>query len=87
MPELSRFYGIIIYMFAKDHAPPHCHVKHGEYTSLIDIRTGEVVEGKLPRRALRLVQDWIELHQEELEKNWEEAQTDHPDFKKIGPLE
>jgi len=87
MPELSRFYGIIIYMFAKDHSPPHCHVKYGEYMGLINIRTGEVIEGKLPRRALRLVQDWIEIHQEELEKNWEEAQTDHPNFQKIEPLE
>ncbi len=55
MPELSRFYGIVIYMFAKDHLPPHCHVKYAEFRGLIDIRTGEIIEGYLPRRALRLV--------------------------------
>ena len=42
MPELSRFYGIIIYMFAKDHNPPHFHVKYGEFIGIIDIRTGEL---------------------------------------------
>jgi hypothetical protein len=86
MPELSRFYGIVIYLFVKDHAPPHCHVKYGEYLGLMNIETGEMLEGNLPRRALRLVQDWIELHKDELVKNWEEAQTDHPNITKIAPL-
>jgi hypothetical protein len=53
---VSRFYDIVVYMFAKDHAPPHCHAKYGEYVGLIDIRTGEMFEGNLPRRALRLLQ-------------------------------
>lgn len=57
MPELSRFYGIVIYLFVKDHVPPHCHVKYGEHLGLVHIETGEVLEGALPRRALRLVQD------------------------------
>lgn len=66
MPELSRFYGIVIYMFAKDHNPPHFHAKYGEYIGIIDIRSGKLLEGELPRRALRLVEDWTELHKEEL---------------------
>ena len=87
MPELSRFYGIIIYLFAKDHAPPHCHVKYGDDRALVSLETGELLEGNLPRRALRLVQDWIELHKAELFADWEEAQTERPQIKKIAPLE
>jgi len=86
MPELSRFYGIVIYMFAKDHLPPHCHAKYGEDIGLINIRTGEMIRGTLPRRALRLVQDWVELHENELMENWNEAQKNHPVFQRIKPL-
>lgn len=86
MPELSRFYGIIISMYAKDHLPPHFHARYGEAVGLIEIRTGEMLEGTLPRRALRLVQDWVELHKNELLENWEESQKDNPDFQKIEPL-
>jgi hypothetical protein len=86
MPELSRFYGIIIYMFAKDHNPPHFHAKYGDYRAIIDIHKGEIVDGELPRRALRLVQDWAELHKDELLLNWETAQSDNPEFKRIEPL-
>ncbi len=86
MPELSRFYGIVIYMFAKDHVPPHFHAKYGEYIGVLNIETGELIEGGLPRRALRLVQDWAELHKAELYKNWEEAQKNIPNFSKIAPL-
>ncbi len=87
MPELSRFYGIVIYMFAKDHPPPHCHAKYGEHVGLINIRTGEMIKGNLPRRALRLLQDWVELHENELMKNWNESQKDNPAFQKIKPLQ
>ncbi len=87
MPELSRFYGIIIYMFVKDHPPPHFHVKYNEYKALIKITDGEIIEGKLPRHALRLVQDWTELHQDELMSNWIESSKDNPEIKKIKPLE
>lgn len=86
MPEISRFYGIIIYMFIKDHNPPHFHAKYGEFIGVINIQTGELMEGELPRRALRLVQDWTELHKPELLKNWNSAQSDNPEIKKIEPL-
>lgn len=86
MPELSRFYGIIIYMYAKDHAPPHLHAKYGDEFAIFDIRSGEVKEGTFPRRATRLVQDWIEIHREELEENWNQSQSDNPQFAKIEPL-
>lgn len=87
MPELCRFYGIIIYMFVKDHPPPHFHVKYNEFKALINIRDGEIIKGLLPRRALRLVQDWAELHQDELMENWIEANKNNPELKKIKPLE
>ncbi len=86
MPEICRFYGIIIYMFVKDHAPPHFHAKYAEHRALINIDTGELIDGSLPRRALRLVQDWTELHREELNKNWIESQKDNPEIIKIDPL-
>ena len=86
MPELSRFYGITIYMHAKDHAPPHFHARYEQHVAVFDIKTGEVCEGHLPRRALRLVQDWMELHQAELEANWTKGQSNNPHFTRIVPL-
>lgn len=70
MPELSRFLGIVITMFWNDHAPPHFHAKYGKYEISVNILTG-VVEGVFPRRALRHVIDWYELHQMELLEDWE----------------
>jgi hypothetical protein len=86
MPEISRFYGIIIYMFVKDHNPPHFHAKYGEFIGVINIQNGELMEGELPRRALRLVQDWTELHKLELLRNWQSAQSANPEIIKIEPL-
>jgi hypothetical protein len=86
MPEISRFFGIIIAMFAKDHVPPHFHAKYGEFKATFDISTGELLDGNLPRRAIRLVQDWAELHKEELIENWVESQKNNPDIKPIEPL-
>lgn len=70
MPTLSIFYGMIIQMYYNDHSPPHFHVQYGEYKATILI--GELVlgEGSLPRRALNLVLDWAELHQDELMEDW-----------------
>jgi hypothetical protein len=87
MPEISRFYGIIIYMFAKDHNPPHFHAKYGDQIGIFNIATGTLMEGKLPKRAIRLVEDWIELHRDELIENWKTSQSDSPEFKKIEPLQ
>ena len=86
MPELCRFYGIIVYMFAKDHSPPHFHAKYGEFRGIINIENGELIEGELPNRALRLIKEWIELHKQELRRNWEESQKDNPKIEKIEPL-
>jgi hypothetical protein len=85
MPEISRFYGIIIYIYTKDHNPPHIHAKYaGEYSE-ISIDTGKVIEGNLPPTAKRLVKRWVELHKDELFANWEIAQQSQTPFK-ITPL-
>lgn len=87
MPEISRFFGIIIAMYAKDHLPPHFHAKYGDYLGLFNIETGDLIEGNMPRRAIRLIQDWAELHRSDLMKNWHQSQMDNPEFNKIEPLE
>jgi Domain of unknown function (DUF4160) len=71
MPKISYFYGITITMYWNEdrHGHPHFHARYGEYTASLDLQ-GEIVAGKLPRRILRLVQDWAELHTEELLANW-----------------
>ena len=86
MPQISRFFGIVIYMYAKDHLPPHFHAIYGEEEAMVDIKTGEIMKGHLGRRALRLVQEWAELHPKELLENWKETQNTTPDFKQIEPL-
>ena len=85
MPEISRFYGIIIYMYIDDHNPPHFHVWYDEYEATITIQDG-IVTGSLPRRALKLVYEWLDLHKDELMDNWNRLQRGE-DFKKINPLE
>lgn len=86
MPEISRFYGIIVRMYAGDHPPPHFHAEYAEAAAQIDIRTGSVIEGNLPRRALRLVQEWTELHRHQLLDNFAGLQLETPRYRKIEPL-
>ena len=83
MPEISRFYGIIIKMFfmQHEHNPPHIHALYGEYVSVINIATGEVIEGDLPGKALALVLEWLSLYRDELMAIW---QTQN--FRKLPPL-
>jgi len=85
MPEISRFYGIVIRMYFDEHPPPHFHAFYGEYEALIHIKTLAILAGKLPARALGLVMEWASLHQEELETLWEKARKSEP-LGKIEPL-
>ncbi|MEK7761141.1 MAG: DUF4160 domain-containing protein [Nitrospirota bacterium] len=85
MPTICAFYGIVIKMFFNDHAPPHFHAEYAEFQATVDIRSLQVLEGQLPRRALDLVLDWAELHREELLSDWtlcREKQVPKP----IAPL-
>ena len=87
MPELSRFYGVIIKMMFMDdeqHHKPHVHVYYGEYEASVGI-DGELLAGALPVKQLRLVQAWLVLHEDEAYAAWNKAVADEP-FDKIAPL-
>ena len=71
MPTISAFYGILIQMFWKDHAPPHFHALYAEYEVVVDIRTLEVIDGSLPRRAMALMLEWAQEHRAELMEDWD----------------
>jgi hypothetical protein len=70
MPRLSAFYGVVIYMYWRDHAPPHFHAEYGDQEALVVIGDGRVYAGSLPPRALRLVREWRRLHLDELHHAW-----------------
>lgn len=72
MPEISRFLGIVIRMYYRDHAPPHFHAEYGEREITVDIQTGQVT-GTFPRRALEAVLEWRELNCQALIENWHRA--------------
>jgi hypothetical protein len=76
MPTLSTFYGILIQMFGQDHGPSHFHALYAEHDALIDIRSLDILEGSLPRRALALVREWAEQHRAELMEDWDYAPAD-----------
>ena len=86
MPEISRFFGIIIRMFfvSADHNPPHFHAYYGNDSAVFAIDTLELLQGKLPPRVKGMVVEWAELNREELKKNWELLKQDKR--KKIKPL-
>jgi len=85
MPEISRFYGIIVAMFFGDHNPPHFHARYGAEKVAIEIETLRILEGHLPPRALGLVIEWASQHKKELMQNWELAKNNQAP-KKIEPL-
>ncbi len=82
MPEICRFYGLIVYMFFNDHKPPHFKVKYGEFEANVLIENGNVLNGDLPIGKLKLVQAWVEIHKDELMEMW-----DSKNFHKINPLQ
>lgn len=85
MPEISRFFGIVIRMHFDDHRPPHFHAQYGEFEVEIGIAGLEVLEGRLPSRALGLTIEWAELHRDELIADWELAAT-RRQLRRIEPL-
>ena len=86
MPEISRFYGIIIAMYYSEHNPPHFHVRYAENKAAIRIHDLSVAEGQLPPRVLGLVVEWAAKHRQELIDDWERARTEQA-LNKIEPLE
>ena len=82
MPEITRFYGIVIKIFfTNEHPPPHFHAVYGEYNGLIDIKTLEMIEGDLPNKAKILIKEWASEYQNELMQMW-----DTKTLKKLEPL-
>ncbi len=73
MPEISRFYGIVIKMFfkPKEHEPSHIHALYGEYIGCFDLKTMEMTQGDLPKKAQELVREWMAKNQNELTEMWE----------------
>lgn len=86
MPEISRFFGIIITMYYNDHAPPHFHVRYGEQRAIVNIETLAVMEGRLTPRVLGMVTEWAALHKSELVDDWTLARAQQP-LQHISPLE
>lgn len=86
MPEISRFFGIVIKMFFDDHNPPHFHAEYGNDLALIDIRSLSAFSGRLSPRVMGLVIEWATLHQQELLADWERARSQQ-ELQKIPPLE
>lgn len=86
MPEISRFFGIVIGMFWDEHRPPHFHVRYGKYQASVGIKALSFIEGRLPPRTRGLVVEWAAQHQTALLSNWEAVERGKP-LKKIPPLE
>lgn len=86
MPEISRFFGVVIKMFCNVHEPPHFHAEYAGSEALIVIDTLEVYRGELPRRALALVLEWAALHRDGLREDWQLARGGEPP-QSIAPLE
>ena len=85
MPEISRFLGISITMYFKDHAPPHFHAEYNGFEAIFDINTLSKINGDLPSRVLGFVIEWASLHQQELLNNWESL-NNVDTYTKIAPL-
>ncbi|MBU0502567.1 MAG: DUF4160 domain-containing protein [Candidatus Margulisbacteria bacterium] len=85
MPEISRFFGIVIGVFYDDHNPPHFHARYQRHKATINIKELSIIEGKLPPRVFGLVIEWATIHQKELFKNWNLAKNQKP-LKSIEPL-
>jgi hypothetical protein len=84
MPEICRFYGIIIFMSYNDHDPPHFHARYEDQEVTIEIKSG-TVKGQMSKRALRMLFEWSEIHREELMENWRLAR-ERKQHQKVPPL-
>ncbi|MGQ9626993.1 MAG: DUF4160 domain-containing protein [Anaerolineae bacterium] len=84
VPEICRFYGLIVFMNYNDHHPPHFHARYQEQEVTIEIQTG-IVQGKMSKRALRMLFEWSEIYRKELLSNWERAR-ERKALEKIPPL-
>jgi hypothetical protein len=85
VPRISQFYGISVYMYFDDHAPPHIHAIYGDTEAAVSLSDGSILAGDLPRRAAKLTLEWMKLHEAELMDNWRRA-VDRRPLRPINPL-
>jgi hypothetical protein len=86
MPEISRFFGIVIFMYYKDHGQPHFHAKYGSQRGVFSIEDLKLIDGYLPKRVISMILEWAFEHREELLNNWHLALSKKP-LQEISPLE
>jgi len=86
VPEISRFFGIVVVMYYDDHPPPHFHVRYGEHRAILEIESAVMLFGELPPRVLGMVVEWATAHRAELDANWSCARVQAP-LTPIPPLE
>ena len=86
MPEICRFFGIVIAMYYNDHAPPHFHVRYGEQKATVSIESLGILDGRLSPRVMGMVVEWAAGHQQELRDDWDLARRQQA-LHKIEPLE
>jgi hypothetical protein len=82
MPIIARFYGILIKMYFREHGVPHFHALYGEFNGVYEIESLEILEGDLPNRAHKMVQEWAGVYRDDLLNMWETQS-----FKKLPGLE
>ncbi len=75
MPEISRFFGIVVHMYVNDHEPAHFHARYAGRNVVVDIRTLRVVRGRIHPRALGLLMEWASLHRDDLQATWSMARS------------
>jgi hypothetical protein len=78
MPRVSAFYGIAVYLYYRDHPPPHVHAIYGEHEAAVEIATGAIIAGSLPRRARIMVEDWLATNRAAVQQNWDLAAAGQP---------
>jgi len=86
VPEISRFFGIVVRMYYDDHSPPHFHATYGSFKVVVGLSDLAILKGGLPPRALGLLMEWAVQHRDELAENWRLAAAMKP-LKSIAPLE
>jgi len=86
VPEISRFFGIVVAIYYKEHGIPHFHAKYGGQTGVFSISELKLIEGRLPKRVIALVLEWAFEHRDELMEDWQLAMAKKP-LRKILPLE
>lgn len=86
MPIIAAFFGMLIRVYHSDHEPPHIHVQYGEFNAIVEIATGDIMKGRLPKRLQRVLIEWLRERRGEIMRAWDDAMM-HRIPKKIRPLE